>query len=43
MSEPFHILIADDEEGIRFVLREILTSKGYRVTEAERRRRAYPA
>ncbi|HNY27915.1 MAG TPA: sigma-54 dependent transcriptional regulator [Candidatus Sumerlaeota bacterium] len=34
MTEPFHILIADDEEGIRFVLREILTSQGYRVTEA---------
>lgn len=29
-----HILIADDESGIRFVLRELLTKEGYIVEEA---------
>ncbi|MGD8626743.1 MAG: response regulator transcription factor [Anaerolineae bacterium] len=34
MVEPFHALIVDDEEGIRFSLTEILSRQGYIVTTA---------
>lgn len=34
MSEPYRILVADDEENMRMVLREILEREGYQVAEA---------
>jgi len=32
MADTEHIVVVDDEEGIRLQLDEFLTSEGYRVT-----------
>jgi two-component system OmpR family response regulator len=34
MAKPKHIVVADDEEGVRFILAEILSEAGYRVSTA---------
>ncbi len=34
-DQTFHVLVADDEEGLRFVLGELLANLGYQMTEAE--------
>lgn len=33
--EEFNILLADDEEALRFLLTETLSDEGYQITEAE--------
>lgn len=43
MAEPLHILVVDDEEGLRFTLSVLLKKKGYRVSTAENGRVALEA
>jgi len=43
MGDPLHILVVDDEEGLRFTLSVLLKKKGYRVSAAENGRVALEA
>src|SRR5437763_4900320 len=43
MSNPFHILIADDERSIRLMLETGLTLNGFRVTSVRNGREALAA